>query len=372
MITNNLANGDVLIRDSITHEQNLILQAILATDPKHQIDYYKKWSQLADLDSIDGGSYRLIPMLYDKIKAADYKDENQGRFKGIYKYYLFKNSMIFQKFNKTAKALSSSGIRVMALKGICLILSYYDDKAQRPMNDIDIMVDRINVKNTVLILEQLGWKRRNNSNIDDLMQILHSTAFASEDGFELDLHWDPLFIPYQPDIWKDSKTIDYMGVDIYIPCHEDQIILNCVHSIMWNIMPPIRWIADVVSILRKCSNEINWDRLIKRSIDSELAYFVYSCMKYVSCEYECPIPAKIIDDLSKLPVKKDEAKIFYTLMLPHSTLIWKRVQWMIHKRRTTGKSLLFRLYKYPSVLKTEAGYDTYRGYIKKIFISILR
>jgi hypothetical protein len=310
-----------------------------------------------------------MPLLYERIKGFRDKHGYYGKIKGIYKYYLFRNSLLLHKFYKTALAFDKAGIRMMALKGVALILAYYHDHALRPMNDMDILIRKSDLKAADGLLESLGWKRRIRSNIENIAKVLHSAAYISEDGFELDLHWNSMFMPYKEDaygLWEDAKTVVYKDIEIVIPGAEDQIILNCVHGVMWNLLPPIRWIPDMVKILEQSKSDINWEKVYRKAAASSLRYTLAARLSYLKTKFDCAVPNDFIKRLSKEPFDSKEIKMYEALIKPHSVMTWKKVQWLLHRKRNEDKCLLYCLYRFPFALKTEAGYDTYRGYVIKI------
>jgi len=349
-----------------TGDQKLLLKALLGREDE-KFENYIKWADNTDLENIDGGTYRLMPLLYESIKDRGAGHRCFGKIKGIYKYYLFKNSLILHKFYKTAMAFDDAGIRMMVLKGVALVLAYYHDPALRPMNDMDILIGRADLKAADELLKSLGWKRKIKSNIGNIAKVLHSAAYLSEDGFELDLHWNSMFMPYKEDVyglWRDAEHVEHKSMKVSVPGPEDQIILNCVHGVMWNLLPPIRWIPDMVKIIE--TRKINWEKVYEKAASSGLRYALAARLSYLKTNFRCAVPDDFMVRVSKEPFEVEEIKMYEALIKPHSAMTWKRVQWLLHRRRNEEKSLLYCILKFPFALKTEAGYDSYSGYAIKI------
>ena len=123
---------------NLTESQRLLLAALAAV-PGDVRPLYEQWAAATSFDNLDGGSYRLMPMLYKKLVPLGINDDVlYEKIKGIYRYTLYKNSLALAGLHEILRALSEAGVPVMLLKGGAMILKYYPDRGMRPMNDIDL------------------------------------------------------------------------------------------------------------------------------------------------------------------------------------------------------------------------------------------
>src|SRR6266567_7444996 len=79
-----------------TRNQELILRAALLKGDE-AIDAWKEWRQTTNIDVLDFGSHRMIPQLYRNLMDQDVQDPLMERFKGVYRYYLYKNETLLHK-----------------------------------------------------------------------------------------------------------------------------------------------------------------------------------------------------------------------------------------------------------------------------------
>ncbi len=87
----------------------------------------------------------------------------------------------------------------------------------------------------------------------------------------------------------------------------DTLFHVIVHGIRWNPEPPIRWIADAMSIINSTDSKIDWPRLIIQAKKSRLVISVKEAMNYLHGKFQAPIPTSIIDSMNQLPVSRIES-----------------------------------------------------------------
>ena len=167
----------------VDESQFLLLKAIIP-DESGPLPHYAHWRDSIDFDNLDGGSFRLLPMLYKRLEGLAERDELFGRIKGVYRYTLFKNSLVMSRFDAICKAMNGAGSRVMLLKGGALLLRYYDDIGLRAMNDIDIMLEGGSIGPCLDILHAQGWKSSFPIGMDRALKLYNSAPMLSDQGFE--------------------------------------------------------------------------------------------------------------------------------------------------------------------------------------------
>jgi hypothetical protein len=341
--------------------QVLLLKMLFSSNDE-VLAHYQKWSEAVPFDSLDGGSFRLMPMLYKKLAPYGLRDERYEKIKGIYRYTLYKNNIILSGFHKIVQALHGAGIRMILLKGGALIIKYYSDLAVRPMNDIDILIEKHNVKKAMDILCELGWQYSLRIDIDQALRIYPSVTFLSRHGFELDLHWN-IMNEYSEkhfvaELWRDASQAEYKDVPIYLLAAEDQVMHNCAHGVKWDALPTIRWIPDVLAILN-AEPELSWTALARKCSERKLTMAVRSCLKYLKLNFNAPIPSDALDLLFAQTVSDEEKKMYaaYTAPLTFGNRIIR--QWKLYKNIYQSRPWPAKILFFPAFLKEKSGIVKY-------------
>ncbi len=350
-------NKDIITPIHIEPMQELLVKALISEDQK-AVQYCNEWLENIDLDKVDAGSYRLVPMLYKKlVKLEDFdiNNESMGRLKGIYKYYFYNNNLIIHRLFKTFKTLHDAGIRIMLLKGIALILGgYYEDCGLRPIHDADIFVGEDKVDETIKLLAKNGWKRYSK------YSYYHSVELIKKEEYILDLHWYLLsqccWNEIDSDLWEYTDVINYKDIPLYILSPADQILHNCAHGVKESKIPSFRWIIDVIIIIDSHKNSIDWNRLISESKRRLLALTMFYSLQYIESIANGRVPGWVLSELHKVPVKRSE-KILFNANLGKSMML--RSYWVLHLNNNIDKSLFKNLLIFPQFIKALYGLRNY-------------
>ena len=186
------------------------------------------------------------------------------RLKGIYRHFWVRNQMILAGKGALLGALEEAGIPTLMLKGAALTAVVYRDGGVRPMNDFDVLVPEHRALPAMEILEKRGWIPEFHDH-RALVASLHACHFRHPREGNLDLHWrvmhaasrragDDLF-------WKRSVPLEWQGVRTRVLSTEDQLLHACEHGPRFDLVPPLRWLADVWCTVRTSEGAVDWERL---------------------------------------------------------------------------------------------------------------
>ncbi len=340
-----------------TREQELLLQAALL-EGEDAISAWQQWRNMVDLEGHpDNGSYRLLPLLYKNLQRYGVKDAFMERLKGIYRLEWYKNQRLFYDASKILQYLNDAGISTMILKGAALIVLHYKNYAVRPMADIDILVPTSQALSTINLLIKAGWGPTTKS-IDDNLRYLHSMQFKDQSGKELDLHLHP-FVEARGndsdrDFWDKSISIKLADVSTLALNPTDTLFHVIIHGVKWNTEPPIRWIADAMSIINSTDSKIDWPRLIIQAKKNQVLLRVKEALNYLHDKFQAPIPNSIIDNMNQLPISRAESLEYRYIMNESNpdTLLGAFPQCLFeYLRWTNGTGLLKKIIEFPKYLQ---------------------
>ncbi len=346
----------------ITPQQELLVKTILSTSPEQQRQYFQSWLQQVDLDTIDGGSYRLMPMLYKNISKSSLESDLNGRLKGIYRYSFYFNQMLFHQAHRIIDQLNKAGIRVLLLKGAAITLQYYQDYGIRPMGDIDILVDRANVAAAVKIIEENSWTKKIDIELKEAMRTWHSIDFSNKLGYGFDLHWYTMhqccWETIDADIWDHAREVNYQGLLVYVCDPADMILQACTHGIIWGEVTPIWWIMDVITILEGENRNIDWQRLIQQARQRKLVLTLRACFTCIEKYIPGLIPAGIMKTILTEEIDPEESQLFTLLTSPPGFLNL-RLKWALHSNINREKMLSQKIIGFPAYLRNLWGLNSY-------------
>lgn len=344
-----------------THEQKLLLQAaLLEGDPA--LDAWREWQARVDIDLVEYGSLRLLPLLYRNLTALAATDPQIGLYKGIYRQTWYQNQMRMHSLLPILRALNDAAIPTILLKGMALSQRYYRDLGLRPMFDLDLLVPTWHAKAAYTVLGQLGWKARtsNEPSFDeDTLQTRHATSLRNARDEELDLHWHAFFhFCYEgadEDFWQAARPLILEGVPTQILDPADQLLHLCAHGARWSPLGHVQWLADATLVLRECGDELDWGRLFEQAEKRRLFLPVRETLLYIKEALQAPVLDEIFDKMKHAPVSRLERMEFRTIASsPDGPLGWLPLFWFYYLRtaqRPSDGRLRARFLGFPRYLQ---------------------
>lgn len=294
-----------------TSIQKLLLKTILGPEDK-MVANWQNWQKQLNLDDIDHGSFRIIPMLHHVLRRQGVEGADIQRYHGVTRKVWYENKLIFHRTSELIKEWQAEGLQIAVLKGIPLAHTYYPDPALRPMDDADILVPQDQSVTSIDWFFKHGWHDLYGKSRDTMVTYSirkeHSVDMRHPSGYNVDLHWQILNFPLPPslvqDIWNTMHPITIGDVTTQTLCPTDHLLHICAHGNAWNSVPPLRWIIDAHLILKKDGTIIDWERLIRLTDQLHIAHFVTPALSYLREEFDEPIPADVLTQLGRIPRQK--------------------------------------------------------------------
>ncbi|MFP5389111.1 MAG: nucleotidyltransferase family protein [Thermoleophilia bacterium] len=314
-----------------TAEQLLVLHAAL--DPAAAAaTAWRRWRAAVEFDDIDHGSTRLLPLVYRNLGADAFDAEVAGRLKGLYRRSWSHNQLIFKRAAEAISVLADAGIETLLTKGASLALLSYGDVGVRPMDDVDVLVPLDRTTEAIEALSAAGWKP-DHANPAAWTRVHHSLGFAGPDAGEVDLHWFSLWQPASDEpLWAASAPLELAGVATRAPCPADQLLLACVHGTPWSPLPPFRWIADAVTVIRSAGEQLDWTRLVAEAERRRVTVAGAAALDYLNEEFGVAVPQGVLAALRAAPATRHERAAFRAACHPDSPLRTLRMAWDRYRR----------------------------------------
>jgi len=86
-----------------------------------------------------------------------------------------------------------------------------------------------------------------------------------------------------------------------------------IHGVVWNPVPPIRWIADAATLINSADFTIDWQRLVNLARKHHLSLRLKTGLQYLHDRFHLSIPPAVMKTVINLPVSYLE-KIEYRFM----------------------------------------------------------
>ncbi|HEX2833815.1 MAG TPA: nucleotidyltransferase family protein [Thermoanaerobaculia bacterium] len=286
-----------------TRVEHHLLRASLSADAVAVRASFDEWKASVDLNDVEYGSLRLLPLLYRNLQKHGIDDAVMPRLKGIYRNAWVRNQLVVQHGLRAMRALREQGIASIVLKGASLVADgSYAELALRPMEDFDLLVAPDEFRRAVDVLRDGGWNFHPASvEAEWYLPYRHAVAFRNGSG-ELDLHWASIRDRFHGDDAFRRASVDakLLGEDVRVLAPPDQLLQACGHASARNVdVAPIRWVADVWFLLAKHGDAFDWQRVVSGARDRDLSFAALRCLEYLHVGLGANIPLTVLLELER-------------------------------------------------------------------------
>lgn len=292
-----------------TPRQELLLRAALLEGDAAS-SAWRRWSSEVDMEGLDPSSIQLLPLVYKHLVAQGVKDDSVAALKPRYAVTWGQNQKTFRLLVQTLRRLHAADIETLVVKGAALIPLFYRDSGVRGMGDFDVVVRERQFGDAVRVLLGAGWGTRFwRPELFDT-RFDHAIAFLDADGNSVDLHCHLLMACCEPTaddpFWDASRPLEIEGEATRTLCATDHLIQACVHGINWVRVPPLRWIADAMTVMQGRQEGIDWDRLAELAQTRELTLPLESTLSYLRRTFDAPVPEDVLRRLAGGPITRTD------------------------------------------------------------------
>ena len=331
-----------------TPVQESLLRAALLRGPGAQAAW-EQWSARANLDTLDAGTFRLLPLLYVNLEAEGVRHPLMSKLKGIYRYHWTKTRVLFYQAALVLDRLHAAGFQTLLLKGTALATLYYPNPGLRPMDDFDVLVPLSQAAAAAAVLVEAGWKpilqRQMRAFNPAYFSVRPGHGFCNAAGQACDLHWHVLFQACQPEadeaFWQAAIPLAFQGRATLALNPADQLLHLCAHGALWNPLPSIRWAADAMMLLRVAA--IDWPRLVAQAKAFALSLPMFDTLAYLKRLLDAPVPDAVLEQLGAAPASSPERRAYESWANPPNwRYLWPQLesQYCLYSAMSRGRNPL--------------------------------
>jgi hypothetical protein len=298
-----------------TREQELLLRAALLSGDEAE-RAWREWEKAGDLDRLDPGSHRLLPLIYQNLSKQGVAYPHLDRLKGVLRLTYYRNQTLTHQVSGVLQRFQAAGVRVLLLKGAGLLAQGAYAFGERPMSDFDVLVPFEQVHPILAILDEEGWRLETRA-IEKEIAYGHATGLRNSAGLGFDLHWHAFAHRSAAEIdelfWSRARSVQFKGQAVAVLEPTDQVVHVCVHGARYNTSPSIRWVADCVSIARVAGTALDWEHLSTFAERFALSLPLADCLSYLASHFAFPVPLETLETLKGMPVEPRTRREYHAL-----------------------------------------------------------
>lgn len=323
--------------------QTLLVRAALASDERGRAAW-EEWIATVDLMRLDGGSQRVLPLLYRNVQRMGITHPKLAILDRLYRQTWAKNQLALRHLEELVTECERAGIQTLILKGMALALLYYKDMGTRPMSDYDLLVPADQTDAAMALMTELGWiaGKPLSQLTSDRRAPFHGMGFEHPDKqMGCDLHWHITHIHLSPrfdaPMWDAAVPLQVGKIQSRALCPEHQLIHLFFNGSVNEGATNMRWLPDVLVLLR-AEPTLDWARLVAQCQMMEFVQPVASMLEYLRTEWEVPVPVETIKTLARTRVSYPMRQIFACLNRPKTDRSALQLFWMYYTQYSFSRA----------------------------------
>jgi hypothetical protein len=367
-----------------TDSQLLLLRAALGAGPTAS-NAAQRWLEANRHEvpngfrSLEPASRRLLPMLYRNVKDG-MRPEIRMELRAVHHEYWAENQKLLYKLEILLQGLEHAGIPTIILKGAALSVLHYQDMAARPMLDCDVLVPEDYGPRLVQQYLREGWTPdfipANAPGSNYFYRYRHALDLVHPTRGKIDLHWHVLmeatYRGADRTFWEGSVPLRVRSVETRALNPTDQLLHACLHGYPFNPMPPIRWIADAVTIMR--TSVVDWQRMVCVAGDLGVAVPCAEALGFLNAELDAGVPGETIAKLANHPASAAERRFFRRMADPGARRWWQTLEdvWTANGRASRDRPFWSRVAALPRHLQWQQELSSLASLIPHTFVFLER
>jgi hypothetical protein len=226
------------------------------------------------------------------------------------------NEQILQELERLAARFKEARIPLVALKGICFVLTIYPDIGLRPMVDLDLLVPSDSFPDALQIAYHSGYEKVLPEAVpgaDDLLNHAACLVKKHTPFTNLELHYTLIgeeTIQYAVPIdwfWTQTVSLDRSAAltdwkmdNLLILTPTAQLLYACAHVMLQHggRNASLRWMYDLDRLVRVNSEQIDWKLLLDQARKFEWGSAVNAVLSELESVFHTPVPPAILEAFS--------------------------------------------------------------------------
>jgi hypothetical protein len=205
-----------------------------------------------------------------------------------------------------ATIFEARGVPYVLLKGEALSKAFYPQDGLRPYGDIDLLIRPEDYEPAKAALKELGFQLRRATKEFEERRFFGEIEFDTEGprSLTVDLHWDTMMTCWEPhSLFKEDGTWaspDHIRLgDRAIPVlnRELHLLFLSVHLAFHHVFDGLLLLCDLLLVLRRDAERIDWDRLIEVANQCRCRRALFFSLYFANWLLAAPVPSEILDRL---------------------------------------------------------------------------
>ena len=241
-----------------------------------------------------------------------------------------RNTAIMHQLADVLRRLQGQGIPTLVLKGAALAASVYGEMAERPMGDIDLLVEISDTARALRALGECGYQRVDVDERGATSESFENEIMVARSGgasVPIELHWSLFDSPHHqrvlPIDWFWDTAVQRTVADTpAMTLGVDALVLHlCGHLVLHHHGQGLLWHHDLAEILWRSSSELCWDVILSKGSQCDLVLSLQRVLHELETNWGAPVPLWVRSRLAMARPTAAESRV---------------VGWLTTEKRSVG------------------------------------
>lgn len=245
-----------------------------------QLHGFTDWHKLTTQAEAHG----MAPLLWHHLQqaGADVPAEAARALKGLYLRHRRNNQIHALALLEIVELFKAAGIHPLVLKGLGLAYSVYPDPALRPVSDLDLLLQRDEIRPALKLLRAAGfWATHTPTDRGPAPKELTADS-PTRDGLHVHVelhHYDARLRDDEfAGFTSPPQTVQILGREALVPAPRDALAYLLRHftrhlfEARTDRPLPLKWVADIVSLAECNAERMDWPQQTKLLQSLEVFY----------------------------------------------------------------------------------------------------
>ncbi|CAN5682847.1 hypothetical protein BH18ACT13_BH18ACT13_10090 [soil metagenome] len=283
----------------------MLLLEVALGDQGAAVEAWRELRPRLLLDTIELGSFQLLPLVYRNLTQAGLDDADLPRLKGVYRRAWVTNNLLVERTKESSAALAEAGVRALFVEGVAIASRFYPTLGLRPTSSIDVLVDEGDERAALAALAGAGW--RAHSDVTGRRPIRHLV-----DGNRFCILRTKLAVDVATPVDGRSShaalrdTVErhsFADAEIPVPRPTETLFAVCVMHARVESAPNVQWIADAKMVMHA---DIDWQRLLVLAEESAQVSRLRDALGFLGSIPGPKPPQEVCDRLASTKVTRRE------------------------------------------------------------------
>jgi hypothetical protein len=260
-----------------------------------------RWRALQplDIDTLDVGSFCLLPHLFVRLQRALPDEPLLPRLAGTYRSTWYRNQLQLERLAGVVGELRTRGVDPIVFGGITLAARWYPQPGLRPIPQVDAVVSPGGGDIARDGMAALGWRPAGGGRGSD--------RYVNDESFVLVLHDGiPAGVAGPLDrraafasVCEAAPEHEFQNARVRILDAADELVFACALGARTLVPPTVQWLIDAACLLDR--GGIDLDRVVARSLLLRVAAPMVDTLAYLEAVAPSSVPGPLQEAFRRRP-----------------------------------------------------------------------